>query len=318
MPKRSVDPTKTTGIRRSFMAEATRRLRVIAREIRRVIVEEDGFGLKDPDPNVIPLVANRGQFEFARSSQKVEAFMAWLSQLAAREILEVSTGISSVFSGEVAWADRYIETAYQRGIADAGRKMRGAGVEVSDAWIQGAFNRPVHADRAGLIFTRTYRELKGITDAMDSAISRELSLGIAEGLGPQAIARSLTNRVGKIGITRARTLARTEIIAAHAEATLNAYEEAGIQGVEVESEFSTARDDRVCPQCARLEGRVYTLSEARGIIPVHPNCRCAWIPVVKDGTGIVLNYRRFGEKRSDHPSRSRIGMSSQARKTARS
>jgi SPP1 gp7 family putative phage head morphogenesis protein len=290
--RRAIDPTKTTTIRRAFMGDASRRFRELARRIRQVIVDEDGFGLREPDPNVIPLVANRGRFEFPRSSQKVEAFLTWLAQAQAAEILTVTRGTPIASSGRVEWADKYIETAYQRGIADAGRKLRGAGVEVGESWILGAFNRPIHADRVGLIFTRVYRDLKGITEAMDQRISRTLAQGIADGVGPQQIARDIAADVQTVGITRARVLARTEVIGAHAEATLNGFEEAGIEGVEVESEFATAGDSRVCPQCERLEGRTFTLKEARGVIPVHPNCRCAWLPIVRNGSGITLNRRR--------------------------
>ncbi len=36
-----------------------------------------------------------------------------------------------------------------------------------------------------------------------------------------------------------------------------------------------------CEQCSSLEGEVYRVSEAHGIIPVHPNCRCCWRPFVE-------------------------------------
>ena len=88
--------------------------------------------------------------------------------------------------------------------------------------------------------------------------------------------------VDAIGVTRARTLARSEMTAAYAEAQLNTYEELGIEGVEVEAEFATAGDDVVCPECEELEGKIYSIEESRGVIPVHPNCRCAWIPVVAE------------------------------------
>lgn len=290
--RRAVDPTKTTAIRRAFLGEVGRRFRELMAKIRKAIVDDDGFGLLDAGPKVVRLRANRGEFEFTRSADKVEAFMRWLAAAEASGILETTSGTTIASSGSVAWADKYIETAYQRGIADAGRKLRAGGVEVGETWIRNAFNRPIHADRVGLIYTRVYRELKGITDAMDQRISRTLAQGIAEGVGPQVIARAIAEEVQKIGITRARVLARTEIIGAHAEATLNGFEEAGIEGVEVESEFATAGDSKVCPQCERLEGKIFTLSEARGIIPVHPNCRCAWIPVVRNGSGITLNRRR--------------------------
>lgn len=42
------------------------------------------------------------------------------------------------------------------------------------------------------------------------------------------------------------------------------------------AEFTTQGDDKVCPECELLAGEEYTVDEARGVIPVHPNCRCTW------------------------------------------
>jgi SPP1 gp7 family putative phage head morphogenesis protein len=61
-----------------------------------------------------------------------------------------------------------------------------------------------------------------------------------------------------------------------------------LEGVTVDAEYTTADDNKVCPKCRQLEGNVYTIDEARGIIPVHPNCRCAWNPVVRDPSGVAL------------------------------
>ena len=33
-------------------------------------------------------------------------------------------------------------------------------------------------------------------------------------------------------------------------------------------------------QSVTLNGREFPVDEARGVIPVHPNCRCVWVPVV--------------------------------------
>ncbi|RPI64644.1 MAG: phage head morphogenesis protein, partial [Planctomycetaceae bacterium] len=76
------------------------------------------------------------------------------------------------------------------------------------------------------------------------------------------------------------TLARTEIIHAHAESTLNRFEEFGIDGVMGQAEWSTSGDGLVCPRCAAVGGKIYSLSDARGMLPMHPNCRCAWLPVL--------------------------------------
>jgi SPP1 gp7 family putative phage head morphogenesis protein len=124
---------------------------------------------------------------------------------------------------------------------------------------------------------------------MDGQISRVLAEGLAQGKGPMDIARAMVGRVEKIGITRARMIARTETIRAHAEASLNTYEEAGVMGVGVQAEFVTAQDSKVCEECeAAAENGPYSIDEARGMIPLHPNCRCAWVPIVENPREVRL------------------------------
>lgn len=272
------DPTRTTTLRKRFEAEAYKRFRALKGRIRREIVDLDGFGLK----------ANRERFDFPRSDEKVSAFMEWLRDTQRDEIIGVQQGVPVNRASKQAWTATYIESAYQRGIAQSAAEMRSQGASVDQRWVNSAFNRPIHADRVGLAYIRAYEELEGITAAMDQQISRVLAQGIAEGRGPLGIASQINARVDKIGLTRARVLARTEVINAHAEASLNSYEEAGVEGVDAKAEFSTAGDGRVCPECAGLEGSVRPLSEARGVIPVHPNCRCSWIPVIPDAREIDL------------------------------
>ncbi len=77
---------------------------------------------------------------------------------------------------------------------------------------------------------------------------------------------------------RAQILARTEIIRAHAEGQLQEFENWKVLQVNVKAEWITAGDNRVCPQCADLEGSIFTIEVARGMIPLHAQCRCAWIP----------------------------------------
>lgn len=287
--RRSPDPTKTLGIRRRFELEIRRRFRRLAALIEREVAELDGFAL-EPEG----LKAQRARFDFPRSQDKVRAFMRWLREAERAEILSIAEGVPLESAARTAWTSVYIETAYQRGIADAGAKLRAGGAEVGDTWVSGAFNRPVHADRVGQIFTRVFSELEGVTEAMDKAMSKVLAEGLAEGRSPRDIARRLRDRVTRIGETRARVIARTEVVAAHADATLNAFTEAGVEGVEVEAEWNTTGDARVCPLCRELEGRVFSLAEARNMLPRHPNCRCAWLPKVLGASGVVLNWRLIG------------------------
>lgn len=272
-----VDPTRTLTLRRKFEAEAYRRLLEIRKMIRQRLGRDDVMGLQANQPDL-----DESRFVFKRDPEKVDAFMAWLQEAEEATILESAKGTTRQVVGSKSWADTYILSAYQKGIAAAGQSLNQQGIEISDRFIDSAFNRPVHADRAGLIFTRAFNELKGITDEMNKQISQALAQGISEGRGPEAIAKTLADRVDRIGIARARVLARTEVIAAHAEAALNTYREAGVEGVTAVVEFATAGDDKVCPQCQGLEGKIYSIEEAAGVIPVHPNCRCTWIPSVKE------------------------------------
>ena len=99
-----------------------------------------------------------------------------------------------------------------------------------------------------------------------------------EGQHPSVIAKRLAGNVDSIGINRAKTLARTEIIRAHHVATIQEYENFGIENVTVLAEWQTA-GFKVCPKCQQMAGRdnghgkgVYTLDQIRGLIPLHPNC----------------------------------------------
>jgi SPP1 gp7 family putative phage head morphogenesis protein len=67
-------------------------------------------------------------------------------------------------------------------------------------------------------------------------------------------------------------------IHAHAEGQLDSFEDLGVRELGITAEWSTAGDERVCPRCSALEGHIYTVEEARGMIPQHPGCRCSWIP----------------------------------------
>lgn len=282
------DPTGTFQIRRKFEAALVRRFTVFRKAIYDAVVRLDVLGLSgkiDPHGAMLAHVFGqttrdaqppKGAFAFTSSSRKVSAFMDWLGQMQRDGILEVSTGTSLSTAAENAWQNTYIDSAYRKGLRDSYDKAGFSGD------VSGAFNRAVHADAVGMAYTRTYRDLEGVTDAMDLSISRSLAESIAQGYGAVKTARELVDDVDSIGIVRARTLARTETIRAYSQASLNGYREAGIEGVNVKVEFTTSQDNAVCEDCEDLEGKIFSLDDADGMIPVHPNCRCAFEPVIEE------------------------------------
>lgn len=272
-----IDPTHTLAIRKEYDAQIRRRFRKLRTEIRKALIDGNALRLT-PGPRTNDA-----------SPGAVQSFMRWLKRAQDRDILDVSRGTPAEFANRN-WQNLYLRAAYQRGVTHAAGRMRGQGARVETTWIEAAFNRPIHADRAGLIYTSSWDYLQAANTNVASRVSGILAQGVVEGVGVREIAKRIDEAVA-IGMRRAQAIARTETIRAHAEATLNAYEEADAEGVLIEAEYTTAGDGSVCEKCSELEGTVITIEEARSPryrIPLHPNCRCAWNPVVRNPQGIIL------------------------------
>ncbi len=289
------DPTRTLTLRRRFEADLVRRFKRIRKDISASIDPNDAFGLREVDHTLPGIQIYEAlppkAFAFDRDPAKINKFMEWLNIQINEGVLEIFPGQQVGTAIEDAWTNKYIQSAYQQGILRARQELRKKGYDVPvddrlTGTIQAGFNQPFHIDKVGAIYTRTYRGLKGITDEMDKQISSVLAQGIAEGRGPKELAKTIVDRVDKIGITRARILARTEVIRAHHTATIQEYRNWGVEGVSVLAEWSTAGDGRVCERCSAMArkdnglGRgIYTLDQISGLIPLHPQCRCIALPL---------------------------------------
>jgi SPP1 gp7 family putative phage head morphogenesis protein len=279
-------------LRRQFLTDINRRFNALKKSIKEVVVDQDSFGLSG-DPQSIPRIVSNLQFDFATTTEKVAAFNSWLREQQGLGVLEVVTRPNSRFGTQIQqpWTNAYINTAYRRGLARARTELKKRGYEIPEAAIPGAalaggsvaalgatLGGPVHIDRVGMLYTRTFSDLEGITAAMDAQISRILAQGLADGINARELGNQLGDRVDKIGRTRGRTLARTEIVRAHHQAMIEEYRAIGVGDVVISAEWGTALDGRVCEQCAPLHGRVFTLDEIQRRIPLHPNCRCVALP----------------------------------------
>ena len=77
--------------------------------------------------------------------------------------------------------------------------------------------------------------------------------------------------------SNAELVAHTEIARAQAQASRTVYRETGVTDVIV----STAEDDKVCPVCqAAEEAGPHPIGQPP-MVPIHPRCRCAELPVLE-------------------------------------
>lgn len=282
-----LDPTRTTGLQKRFWKEMERRFRLLASAVKLLVDTEDAFGLR-PIPQYRPLssrgLAVNARWEFLTDPAKVTEFRTWLKEQTDAKILTTDGTTHEPWTGE------FIHSAYRQGHVRAyidthkealAEPLAYAGGR--EQFLRDSFAQPETLSKVQLIGTRAYGSLKGVTEEMSTQLTRLLADGLAHGEAPDVIARRMTQNIGSLSRVRAKRIARTEVIYAHAEGQLDAFTKLGVDEVGILAEWSTAGDDKVCPLCGAMEGTVLTVEDSHGLIPRHPNCRCTWIPSITSG-----------------------------------
>lgn len=109
-----------------------------------------------------------------------------------------------------------------------------------------------------------------------SNLRQTLTRGFINGSSITNMTKDLKG-VMDIGATNARRLVRTEAMHIMASSHHDVYTKAGV----TEVKFITAKDDRVCDECGKLNGKIFPINEAP-MIPQHPNSRSVNVPYFKD------------------------------------
>lgn len=331
-----VDPTRLATVRRAFSTEVLRALSDIRSAILKLVVEEDAFGLRRT-----PFSFNE-RFAFETSAGKVKRFRQWVREqtdlkLTGRGADElwskyIEQGYKKGFARSYddsnkkvkskAFADshptRLTGVNPQASILPRG----GLGVPVKGHFLGGvlsgptpfhfyqaskeqylarAFSKQATTEKVKLLAGRTFSEMDGLSSKAATKMSRALADGLVRGSTPEEIGDALVCEID-LAKSQAMTIVRTELTRAHAEGQLDALESLGHENVIVAVEWSTAHDSKVCELCEPLGGIVLKLSEARGMLPRHPNCRCAWSPVGEE-TG---EDTRTGKKAIDRAIKSSL------------
>jgi len=264
------DPTRTGSLRRALCSHLSRQFALLKGDVAALLVKEGAFGA----------TLNTRWATLSRPDQ-LARFTDWLRGRFGARLRNATE--------EQLWAE-YVRKGFQQG---AGRAFddvqRGRGRMPRDRrqfdeltgeraqTLRSAFGRPVSVERVQLIASRAYSELQNVTEDTANKMARSLADSMVTGKGPREAARDLA-RLTDLGADRALLVARTEIVRAHAEGQLTALEEMGVEEVGVAVEWVVTQDARTCRACSDLEGVVLKLEEARGMLPRHPGCRCAWVP----------------------------------------
>jgi len=259
------DPTRTSDIRRIWRGELERRIATLKNYVRGAILQTDFLEL-----SVAPWASRAGINP--RLDTKIKVFADWFK----------SINDKIVFGDDGGWTRPYVGNAYLRGHQHAAQRLKE--------------QLPMMIDSAKLSALQmiTINDIDGITDVAEQQVVRVVAEALKNKHSPQLLMREVNQRIDVIERARGRTWVNSIVIGAYTEGTLDAYRLIGVQQVGIIPEFVssnklrvkdaevaliTAGDDEVCEECFELEGTIYELEDAYGVIPVHPNCRCAWIPI---------------------------------------
>jgi SPP1 gp7 family putative phage head morphogenesis protein len=272
-----VDPTRTQTLRRKFLARIRKQFGLLKGRLIKLVVDEDAFGIKLRQQGISANV----RFAFRTDPEKITAFQDWLRT----QFGQLLTGKNE----EDLW-QAFTEDGYRRGAGRAFDDTKSSAYVranatdrmdhyegTRDEFLRSSFARPVAVEKVKLLAGRAFDDLENVTADMATRMSRTLTDGLVTGSSPRDIAKDLSDDLD-LSRGRAETIARSEIIRAHAEGQLDAMETLGVTQVGVQAEWLVTDDEKLCDECAPLEGIVLDIDEARGMLPRHPNCRCAWMP----------------------------------------
>lgn len=296
--KRVGDPTGTLDIRRRFRSMLQMRFRKVRSLLQQAVIAQDLLGLKPGSVSPVAMATTPGNRELA--------FQTWLDGVLRQIVVE-----------DGAWMVVFMRTAYDRAITRAMRltnsnaqptdmvetinalsslaliELQGIVEAVSQRIVRVAALAFLHGqtpkqafgsmdealNKVGIVRGNAMIELMvikafttGTLDQFEAASVKQV--GLVPELLPVRDVQDAPRRFSGPGsrISRKEAPSRSTIYRIRRAQR----EVEKLRKVNVE----TAGDDKVCPICEDIEeDNPYTIDQARSLIPAHPNCRCAFVPV---------------------------------------
>lgn len=187
----------------------------------------------------------------------------------------------------------YAIPAYQQGtgIAVANLSLQSKEYKAARESLQALIMTPEYRRRIGFVKGRVFESMQGLSEASKSKIRAALIDGMAQGLNPLAVAENIKGAVGG-SLSRARTIARTEITTAMRRSRI---EEAEQAAVDFDFRIMMMQMSALSPTTrishARRHGKLFTTQAARIWMSTSPNminCKCTFVEVIVDKDGKPL------------------------------
>ncbi|MBL4278842.1 phage head morphogenesis protein [Vibrio fluvialis] len=190
--------------------------------------------------------------------------------------------------------EKYVSVAYQRGtgqeFANLSAQSPAYAAEVEN--LRELINSEPYRLRIGLVKSRVFEEMKGLSATVKADMAGVLTDGIARGLNPSEVARALKVRAG-LEEYRANRIARTEITTALRRARWDESESAQVRfGLTTMQLHLSALSPTTRITHAQRHAKLFTVDEVRDWYATGSNsinCKCSQVAVLVDDEGNPIN-----------------------------
>lgn len=127
----------------------------------------------------------------------------------------------------------------------------------------------IEAGKSMPAIAKELRPIVGLHSQYAGAVDKYYTSLIEEGITDAA--KKAERYAARLHRRRTATIARTESAFGLTEGQRQGYAQMGVTKLE------RVEDPDCCDICAEYQGQIYTIAEAEGVLPEHPNCEGTWI-----------------------------------------
>lgn len=281
LPRNINDPTGQDKRERGAINDFTRRFAKIEKGVKAILAAVPY--------SVVTLNAAGDElkrYNFNVDTIQMELISADISKLIDDILLEGN-------QRELWFLTQYVQPAYVQGtgMAQVNLATQSSAYALSRPTLEAVLLSPQYRTRLGFLRAREWEEMKGLSEATKTGMTRIMFSGMAQGINPNVIASQLAKETD-LDLVRARRIARTEIGTALRQARLDEAEDAQISlGILTKMMQISALSATTRPSHAARHARLYTIAEVRVWMSTSPNminCKCSFVEVLVDEKGRPL------------------------------
>jgi hypothetical protein len=232
------------------------------------------------------------------SAEKLRSFGSWLKD-SARDLW---SGVGEDLAG-------ISQLAFRRGAGRSFDEARaGHFIDPSfrpaakEQFVDGVLRDQGNRDRLDLLRKKVGDEAANHRDSVVEKVDRAVNDGVAAGKSRAEVWKDVATTIDREESSAVTTVG-DEVVRGHAEGQVAGFEEAGVTELFPLMEWTVHPElskSGVCPRCRAMKGTVWTITDARGKIPLHRRCKCSWRAVrgSKEPAAVPAPLLKVGRSRA--------------------